>query len=85
MRLALFFAAWFLLGVAFCVWHHRAIGRHRRAPLARARSRLDVGRLADRHPWLVWLTAAVITAAWLAHNASAQDSESPTRHSEGTA
>jgi hypothetical protein len=83
MSLALFLTAWLLLITAFGVWFHRAVTRTQRP--ARKRSRFDIGRLADRHPWLVWLTGAIIAAAWLAHNANAHDSESSPTYLEGAA
>ncbi|VVD29200.1 protein of unknown function [Paraburkholderia dioscoreae] len=76
MQILLFLAAWTLLAVVICVWHHRAVKQH--CPVRRVRftrARWDIGRIADRHPWIVWLTAIAIATAWLAHNGVCADAE----------
>jgi len=63
------------LTVAFCVWQHHAVARQLRLP--RRRRACDIGRIADRHPWVIWLVAAALLAAWLAHNSTTSDHTAP--------
>jgi hypothetical protein len=77
MSVALFSAGWALLIAVIVVWHHRVLKplrKPRQAPPSR--SRWDLGRIVDRHPWIVWLTAIALLAAWLAHNSVTAETES---------